>query len=81
MVAGNQTMHSKQATKIVVWFSQTRMRAQNSRGIREYSLIGGGDFTIWKLIGNIGGEDFPDSVRGPLNKGGLWVERSGTRTI
>jgi hypothetical protein len=35
------------------------------------------DFTHWKIQGNLGGEDFPDKVRGPLNEGGLFVERQG----
>ncbi|CAL1711293.1 unnamed protein product [Somion occarium] len=47
------------------------------RGIRGYELFGGGDFTVWKLQGNLGGEDYPDKVRGPLNEGGLFVERQG----
>ncbi|KAI0783038.1 glycoside hydrolase superfamily [Abortiporus biennis] len=47
------------------------------RGIRGYKLIGGGDFDHWKIQGNLGGEDFPDKVRGPLNEGGLFVERQG----
>ncbi|GJE91462.1 glycoside hydrolase family 35 protein [Phanerochaete sordida] len=47
------------------------------RGIRGYTLLGGGDFDYWKIQGNLGGEDFPDKVRGPLNEGGLFVEREG----
>ncbi|KZT23601.1 glycoside hydrolase family 35 protein [Neolentinus lepideus HHB14362 ss-1] len=47
------------------------------RGVRGYTLLGGGDFDYWKLQGNLGGEDFPDKVRGPLNEGGLFVERQG----
>ncbi|KAF2818508.1 hypothetical protein CC86DRAFT_336927 [Ophiobolus disseminans] len=31
----------------------------------------------WKISGNLGGEDFYGSVRGPLNEGALWVERNG----
>ncbi|PSS38122.1 hypothetical protein PHLCEN_2v29 [Hermanssonia centrifuga] len=50
---------------------------KNPRGIRGYSLLGGGEFYQWKLSGNFRGEDFPDKVRGPLNEGGLWAERSG----
>jgi hypothetical protein len=42
------------------------------------ALQGGGQFDTWKLIGNAGGEDFSDKVRGPLNEGGLWLERIGT---
>lgn len=47
------------------------------RGIRGYELLGGGDFDLWRVQGNLGGEDFPDTVRGPLNEGGLSVERDG----
>ncbi|TFK51150.1 hypothetical protein OE88DRAFT_1630669 [Heliocybe sulcata] len=47
------------------------------RGVRGYTLLGGTDFDYWKLQGNLGGEDFPDKVRGPLNEGGLFVERQG----
>ncbi|KAI1393322.1 glycoside hydrolase family 35 protein [Hypoxylon trugodes] len=31
----------------------------------------------WKLAGNFGGEDYLDRVRGPLNEGGLYIERQG----
>ncbi|OTA99094.1 glycoside hydrolase family 35 protein [Hypoxylon sp. CI-4A] len=31
----------------------------------------------WKLTGNLGGEDYKDRARGPLNEGGLFVERQG----
>ncbi|KDQ55125.1 glycoside hydrolase family 35 protein [Jaapia argillacea MUCL 33604] len=47
------------------------------RGVRGYTLLGGGDFDYWKVQGNLGGENFPDEVRGPLNEGGLFVERQG----
>ncbi|KAG8727773.1 hypothetical protein FRC10_005653, partial [Ceratobasidium sp. 414] len=47
------------------------------RGIRGYKLYGGGDFTSWKLTGNVEGEDTTDIIRGPLNTGGLYVERIG----
>ncbi|KAI0688987.1 glycoside hydrolase family 35 protein [Cytidiella melzeri] len=51
------------------------------RGVRGYALLSTGntavDFTHWKIQGNLGGEDFPDKVRGPLNEGGLFVERQG----
>lgn len=54
---------------------------QTPRGVRGYRLLGGGDFDFWKIQGNRGGEDFPDKVRGPLNEGGLFVEREGTINI
>ena len=50
---------------------------QLPRGVRGYKLLGGGDFTHWKVTGNVGGEDFPDKVRGIFNEGGLFVERQG----
>ncbi|KAI0180576.1 glycoside hydrolase family 35 protein [Hypoxylon sp. FL1284] len=31
----------------------------------------------WKLTGNLGGEDYMDRARGPLNEGGLYAERQG----
>lgn len=31
----------------------------------------------WKMTGNLGGEDYIDRVRGPLNEGGLYAERQG----
>ncbi|KAK6952112.1 hypothetical protein Daesc_006643 [Daldinia eschscholtzii] len=31
----------------------------------------------WKLTGNLGGEDYADRTRGPLNEGGLYAERQG----
>ena len=50
------------------------------RGIRGYQLLGGVDFDHWKVQGNLGGEDVVDKVRGPLNEGGLFVERQGMRS-
>lgn len=48
------------------------------RGILDYALSGheATDIT-WKLTGNLGGEDYKDRVRGPLNEGGLYAERQG----
>jgi hypothetical protein len=50
------------------------------RGILSCSLSFGffrtTDIT-WKITGNLGGEDYADRVRGPLNEGGLYVERQG----
>ncbi|KIJ53629.1 glycoside hydrolase family 35 protein [Sphaerobolus stellatus SS14] len=51
---------------------------KSPRGIRGYALDGGQkDFDVWRLTGNLGGEDFPDKVRGPYNEGGFFAERSG----
>lgn len=48
------------------------------RGILNYDLAGRDQSDItWKLTGNLGGEDYIDHVRGPLNEGALWAERQG----
>jgi hypothetical protein len=40
------------------------------RGILDYSLSGHDKSDIsWKLTGNLGGEDYRDHTRGPLNEG------------
>ncbi|GAB7360574.1 hypothetical protein MBLNU230_g0458t1 [Neophaeotheca triangularis] len=48
------------------------------RGILAYDLPThpATDIT-WKLTGNLGGEDYADRSRGPLNEGGLAFERHG----
>ena len=46
------------------------------RGILNYTLAGRDQSAItWKLTGNLGGEDYQDKTRGPLNEGGLYAER------
>ena len=51
---------------------------KNPRGILHYQLSGHANTELtWKLTGNLGGEDYLDKVRGPLNEGGLWAERQG----
>ncbi|CAG8954507.1 hypothetical protein HYFRA_00004420 [Hymenoscyphus fraxineus] len=51
---------------------------KHPRGILSYDLSGRPSTTItWKLTGNLGGEEYIDKVRGPLNEGGLYVERQG----
>ncbi|PSN72899.1 lactase [Corynespora cassiicola Philippines] len=51
---------------------------KNPRGILDYRLDGHNASAVsWKLTGNLGGEDYRDLSRGPLNEGGLWVERQG----
>ncbi|RYO74978.1 hypothetical protein DL766_009099 [Monosporascus sp. MC13-8B] len=48
------------------------------RGILDYELEGHPKSDVsWKLTGNLGGEDYLDKDRGPLNEGGLFVERQG----
>lgn len=51
---------------------------KDPRGILDYKLSGrsASDIT-WKLTGNLGGEDYIDTARGPLNEGGLYAERQG----
>ncbi|KIW28430.1 uncharacterized protein PV07_08096 [Cladophialophora immunda] len=48
------------------------------RGILDYELAGYDDSAIsWKLTGNLGGEDYVDRSRGPLNEGSMYAERQG----
>lgn len=47
---------------------------KNPRGILDYTFAT--DIT-WKITGNLGGEEYTDRVRGPLNEGGLFIERQG----
>ncbi|ORX33785.1 glycoside hydrolase superfamily [Kockovaella imperatae] len=58
-------------------FSGTPNNIKSPRGLRGYSLIGGGEME-WRLQGNLGGNtNFPDKVRGLYNAGGLYGEREG----
>jgi hypothetical protein len=51
---------------------------KNPRGILDYTLDGHNASDVsWKLTGNLGGEEYADLSRGPLNEGGLFVERQG----
>ncbi len=48
------------------------------RGILDYSLENYSASPIsWKLTGNLGGENYIDKARGPLNEGALYAERNG----
>lgn len=52
------------------------------RGILDYALVhqdarSSTPISPWKLTGNLGGEDYVDISRGPLNEGGLFFERKG----
>jgi beta-galactosidase len=53
--------------------------SREPRGILDYSLDGGHSQSdiSWKLTGNLGGEQYVDLTRGPLNEGGLYAERQG----
>ncbi len=53
-------------------------KMKTPRGILDYALTGYDDIAItWKLTGNLGGEDYVDRSRGPLNEGALYAERQG----
>lgn len=47
------------------------------RGILDYNIDGRQSGFTWKITGNLGGEQYVDKVRGPLNEGGLYAERQG----
>ncbi|KAH6854926.1 glycoside hydrolase family 35 protein [Chaetomium sp. MPI-CAGE-AT-0009] len=51
------------------------------RGVMDFrfGMGGGGEApgVEWRVTGNLGGESYVDGVRGPLNEGGLFVERMG----
>ncbi|KAK1499689.1 glycosyl hydrolase family 35 [Colletotrichum tamarilloi] len=51
------------------------------RGIMDYSITSPSgaqtNVTTWKITGNLGGEGYADRARGPLNEGGLFIERQG----
>ncbi|KAJ5612956.1 hypothetical protein N7510_006150 [Penicillium lagena] len=48
------------------------------KGILNYGLSGHDQSDIsWKLAGNLGGEQYEDLVRGPLNEGAMYAERQG----
>ncbi|KAI3390459.1 hypothetical protein diail_9576 [Diaporthe ilicicola] len=48
------------------------------RGIIDYTLDGHPQSDVtWKLTGNMGGEDYVDKTRGPLNEGAFFAERQG----
>ncbi|KAI7848004.1 glycoside hydrolase superfamily [Circinella umbellata] len=54
---------------------------KQARGFTQAELLGVYNQTIqsivWKVQGNLGGEDLADPVRGPYNEGGLYGERNG----
>jgi hypothetical protein len=51
---------------------------KSPRGILDYHFAGHEAADIkWKITGNLGGEDYTDLVRGPLNEGGMFAERQG----
>ncbi len=54
---------------------------KHPRGILDYTLSSPSGCTTrikeWKITGNLGGQDYKDKFRGPLNEGGLFFERQG----
>ncbi|KAK2061556.1 family 35 glycosyl hydrolase [Colletotrichum caudatum] len=59
---------------------------KSPRGITSYGIVTSSspsgaapstNITAWKMTGNLGGEDYADRFRGPLNEGGLFFERQG----
>ncbi|KAI9930751.1 hypothetical protein MW887_011508 [Aspergillus wentii] len=51
---------------------------KSPRGIMDYNLSGHEKNDIrWKITGNLGGEQYLDHSRGPLNEGSLFAERQG----
>ncbi|GAA4197059.1 beta-galactosidase [Microbispora amethystogenes] len=52
-------------------------RFKQPRGLVAASVEGSPATVAWKIQGARGGEDLTDPVRGPLNTGGLYGERSG----
>ncbi|KAK8016624.1 glycosyl hydrolase family 35 [Apiospora rasikravindrae] len=60
-----------------------RAEALNPRGITNATLLGPNtntgaySFSEWKIAGTAGRHDLLDPIRGPLNEGGLYAERTG----
>lgn len=51
---------------------------KNPRGILDYQIVGRPKNVItWKITGNLGGENYRDLARGPLNEGAMYPERQG----
>ena len=50
---------------------------KNPRGLTAAALVGAADAVTWRLQGNLGGESPVDPVRGAMNSGGLFGERTG----
>jgi beta-galactosidase len=48
------------------------------RGILNYYLSGHSQTDVeWRMTGNLGGEQYIDLTRGPLNEGSMYAERQG----
>ncbi|EPS35567.1 hypothetical protein H072_11078 [Dactylellina haptotyla CBS 200.50] len=61
--------------------SQGPSGPENPRGILGSQLLDAGKkpltFSLWKIQGNAGADQYIDPVRGPMNEGGLYGERLG----
>ncbi|ORY67007.1 putative beta-galactosidase B [Pseudomassariella vexata] len=79
----NATLNKNKDNVLVVVMDNSghdqRSLALNPRGITNATLIGPGEynFSEWKIAGTAGREDVLDTIRGPLNEGGLYAERVG----
>ncbi|QKX55508.1 uncharacterized protein TRUGW13939_02601 [Talaromyces rugulosus] len=79
----NLTTQGGGVFETAVWINDTFIGIEEGsrepRGILDYSLDGGHSQSdiSWKLTGNLGGEQYVDLTRGPLNEGGLYAERQG----
>ncbi|KAJ0419172.1 putative beta-galactosidase [Aspergillus carlsbadensis] len=50
---------------------------KDPRGILDYDIGRSKSAITWKMTGNLGGEEYRDLSRGPLNEGALYAERQG----
>lgn len=78
----NATVHTDVSNVLLISQDNTghdlRAGAVAPRGILGAALIGGANFTTWKIAGEAGGEKTQlDPIRGPLSEGGLTAERLG----
>ncbi|UPK99356.1 hypothetical protein LCI18_010291 [Fusarium solani-melongenae] len=69
-------LQDNQGYELNPWVGDDKMK--HPRGILNYTLQQREQESIsWRITGNLGGENYQDRVRGPLNEGGSFVERSG----
>ncbi|KAI8683376.1 Beta-galactosidase [Fusarium keratoplasticum] len=69
-------LQDSQGYELNPWVGDDEMK--HPRGILNYTLQQREQESIsWRISGNLGGEDYQDRVRGPLNEGGSFVERNG----
>ncbi|KAL4787125.1 beta-galactosidase [Aspergillus varians] len=58
-------------------FPSNLVTLKDPRGILDYNWNRDKEAISWKLTGNLGGEQYLDYARGPLNEGSLYAERQG----